>query len=77
MNGRRPKIGGFLGIDNILLLGLGVNCMRGFYVSQCIELSTCDLCIFFCLHQYKLKNIRQIFQNIPLAFTSCYTRVVA
>lgn len=63
------------GIDNILLLDLGVNYMGEFCVSKFIELYADDLCTI-CLHQYKLKNTREISQNIPLAFTLCY-QVVA
>lgn len=72
VNGRRPKIWGFrILMINILFFYLGAYYMSEFYLSQFIELYTYDLCTFY-LHEYKLKNIKEIFQNIPLAFTSCY-----
>lgn len=58
-------------IDNILLLDLGANYMDEFSLSTFLELYAYGLCTF-CLQQYRLKNIKEIFHNIPLTFTSCY-----
>lgn len=60
------------GIDNILLLDLGVNYMGEFSMSKFIELYADDLCSI-CLHQYKFKNTREYFKTF---IWLCYQVVV-
>lgn len=45
------------------------NVVGELYSPQFIELHAYDLCTF-CIHQYKLGFIKDIFQNIPLTNTS-------
>lgn len=47
----------------------GTNLIGELYSPQFIKLHAYDLCTF-CIHQYKLDCIKDIFQNIPLTNTS-------